>query len=238
MQSLNPKFVVAPVLAILAFASVARGDVITINAFADGTVLDTNGDGIFESVNASATTNSIRNFPGILIDRAVIAYNLSAIPNGSTINLASFTFSTSSVTSNSSINALGYAADASLTVGDATQAATFLQNYDAFALGLGTQTVNLGVNGANLAQTISNSTDIFGMRLEGVGPANTQFRSIEAAPQQIPQLVIDYTAVPEPGSLALTGLLIGVVGAVRQFRNSSNRSNAKTRLDNSQEIKI
>jgi hypothetical protein len=197
-------------------AAGARADTITITASADGTLESTLGNGTF---NKQFTTSElfnfglvIRQFSGIVADRSVMAFDLSALKPGTKMNSLTFHFDELAFTTNPErrVNVLGYGSNSPIALTDATQAATLLGTYDSAGLGLGIHDISLD---ASVLQSLVGTSTNLKLRLEGFGESlNTSNASLESPGPffKPPQVIIDFTAgnpVPEPSTLCLAGVL-------------------------------
>jgi hypothetical protein len=218
-----------------------RADVVTINPGVDANLTDPTGTGNFTLIDTNPTGGlDIRDFAGASPNfdhRSVIQYNLSpALPAGAVIQGVTFTFQSETVTSDTgrTVGVLGYGGSGSLTLADATAAATQLTSYDNFALGLGKHTIDLGPSGVSLVQSILSGGKILNLRLQGTTfGTNTVVDSLEMAnalPQfySRPTIAVTFApaAVPEPSVLTLSAVLATPFAAVG-FRRLQKRSRVR-----------
>jgi hypothetical protein len=213
-------------LALAAFAGLPRdaaAGMMTFTTYSDGWAESPTGNGSFSVLNSGAGINDlvVRQFSGLVIDVSLMKFDLSALPKNATITGASFVFGSVVTTSNVGriVDIEGYSTTGTVGLADATASATLLGQYDNVALGLGPQSVSLS---ASTLQSLLGSGAV-GLRLQGdVETVNTAIASLEGAAlfgDPPPQLVITFSAVPEPSALALmTAGLVGVVGYVRRRR--------------------
>jgi hypothetical protein len=200
-------------------ATPASAAVIVVDPAVDATIHDETGNGTFDFVTTTGSTNGVRNFPGFGIDRSVIEYDLSALA-GASIGSVTFTYETASYTSPSPlVDILAYVGNGSASLPDATVAASLVGSYDP-AQGFGIKTVALD---PAVISTLLSGGSFLGLRFEGRLNANTSFYSSEGPPapfeRQRPTLTVetaDATAVPEPGSLIL--LMTGGAGLIARRR--------------------
>ena len=220
------------IVAILAVAvpTMGHAGTIIINGSLDRNFTDPTGSGAFTIIETPTSTTGldIRQFVGAFPNfehRSVVNFSLasSGIPTNAVIQDVTFNFQAESVTSNTgrTVGLFGYAASNTLSLADATAAATLLASYDNWALGLGKHSVDLGPAGNTLLDSLVAQGKPLNLRLQGTTfGTNTLVDSIEMAsgfPQfySAPSITVTFTtaaSVPEPSSLVLAGM--GVLSAL------------------------
>lgn len=213
-----------------AWSSRSLADILVLAPAVDGTILDVTGDGVFDSTNATATSMTVRNFPGSVIDRAVMEFNISSIPTNATINSAVLTLTNIGIANAPlTIGFVGYSGDGNLTVSDGSIAGQTLLSVQYTTLS--TLQIDLGTS---FLQSRLGQTNFMGLRLQdAAASANIQFATSESSlTAQRPSLLVNFTAVPEPTCL---GLLLGAaafatcIQATRRLKAHRIRDNAITR---------
>jgi hypothetical protein len=200
-------------LALFTFAALAMSPapagaaVLTLTPAFDGEVQDVNRDGTFNSNSTTSLDLQVASFPTFEM-RSVLEFSTSAIPVGATIDSVHFVFQTMGAASNPAriVSLTGYYGDGVISNSDATSVGLPLGSYDAVALGVGPQSVALDVTAFNVLRT-TGATSIVGLRLQGADTINTTIASTEYSEFAVaPHLVVNYTPIPEPASVALLGL--------------------------------
>ena len=201
-------------LALLAFAALAASSTpagaaeLIFTPVFDGEVQDVGRNGTFDANTAGSLDLQVASFPTFEM-RSVLEFSTSAIPVGATIDSVRFVFQTMGAANNAArvVSLNGYFGDGVISNGDATAPGLPLGSYDAFALGVGPQSVALDVAAFNVLRT-TGVTSIVGLRMQGADTINTTIASTEYGGfAVVPHLVVTYnTAVPEPASLALLAL--------------------------------
>jgi len=218
----------------LAIPTMGRAGTIIINGSLDANFTDPTGTGTFTIVETpTSTTNlDIRDFAGAFPNfehRSVVNFSLASLPTNAVVQDVTFNFQAVSVTSNTgrTVGLFGYAGSNSLTLADATAAATLLASYDNFALGLGNHSVDLGPAGNTLLDSVAAQGKPLDLRIQGTTfGTNTALLSIEdaflfgAGPPSITVTFNAASSVPEPSSLVLAGMgaLSALVCSLRRKR--------------------
>jgi|GEM_PF-2234808 len=125
---------------------------LTLTTTADGMVMDTNHDGVFDSVNSTSATISNRWFNPPTTpaqERGIFEFDLRDIAAGSTIDSASFAFHVQSFTSGDGVYPRfvlrAYAGDGAITLADATAPAITLGTGEIRSLGVNSVEVDAAV---------------------------------------------------------------------------------------------
>lgn len=219
---------VALVVGFALTAAVAHAGTLTITGSLDANFADPTGTGTFTSQSTPTNGLDIRYFVGSYPSfdyLSVVNFNLANLPAGAIVTDVTFNFQAGSITSNTgrTVGLFGYAGSSTLSLSDATAAATELTSYDDYLLGLGTHSLDLGAAGASLLSSLGGA--YLDIRIQGTTySTNTGISSIEEAaslPQYdvAPSITVNFTLVPEPSSfiLASSGALIAV-GCFRRGR--------------------
>jgi hypothetical protein len=201
------------VLLLLLFGSPVGADTITLNAIAFASASDDGPqDGIFDDFiigSGSIANNGFTNF------RTALEFGLAAIPSGSSVNSATLTLSLNNFEGTRSLRVDAYAGDGSIELTD-------------FALDGFLTSLNLGVGSffvtADATSLVSNllasGNNFVGFNLRE-DPANSPNFLVmfvdEPGAGLGPSLSIDFSPVPEPGTLALLGTGLAIL--VRRQRH-------------------
>jgi hypothetical protein len=199
----------------------ARADMVTILSNLDTNFFDPTGGGTFTTIDTNPTNGlDIRDFTGAAPNfehRSAVHFSLQpSLPANAVITAVTFNFQAEVVTGNvgRTVGLYGYAGSNSLTLADATAAASQLATYDNVAIGLGKHSVDLGAGGVSLLTTLVSQAKPLDLRLQGTTyGTNTLVDSIEMAnnlPQfyTAPSITVTFrlAAVPEPSVMALAGM--------------------------------
>jgi hypothetical protein len=201
----------------VASASSARAGQMTLSASVDGYINDPTGTGAFTNLftNLSGTQGlPIVNLFGVAYqDRSIVEFQ-NTLPTNALIQSVTLSFQDLGTSNNvHDVDVLAYLANGTITLADATTAATLVDTY----VSVGSPSVRTESLNASAFQSLLGSGDYFALRFEGKEvDVNTGITSIEQGnffPGLLipPSLTINYTlqSVPEPSSLVL-----GCVSAV------------------------
>jgi hypothetical protein len=167
--------------------SLTGAGVVTIIGSLDANFTDPTGTGTFTTMSSPTNGLDIRQFDGgstSFEHRSVVNFSLASVPVGAVVQDVSFNFEADSTTSNTgrTVGLLGYAGTGTLTLADATAAATQFASYDNFAVGLGKHSADLGSAGASLLNTLIGQGKPLALRVQGTTyGTNTLLSSIEQA---------------------------------------------------------
>jgi hypothetical protein len=207
-------------------AASARGGQVTLSGTVDGYIQDPTGGGDFTALftNLSGTQGlPIINLAGLAAqDRSIVEFQNALLPANALIQSVTFSFQDLGTSNNvHDVDVLAYSANGTITLADATTAATLVDTYVSF----GSTSVRTESLTASVFQSLLGQGDYFALRLEGKEfGVNTGITSIEQGnffPGLLipPSLTINYTlqSVPEPSSLvlgfvstvSLAGLILG-----------------------------
>lgn len=176
----------------------------------DYMVIDTGGDGSWNSVTTTSTDLRIRQFPGIVQERSLASYYIGTIPADAVITDVSLTYTALVVTGNSERRvSFLYVPGTTVSTADATRAGTLLTSYDLFAPGLGRHTFSLGPAAVTALTQARQSGLDFPIRLQAFGDTvNHAVAANEWDVNDVMVLNVTTAAVPEPATLAVAGLIM------------------------------
>jgi hypothetical protein len=203
---------------LVASSGEAAADSLTFTAGSNGFAESPSGNGNYSLFSLNPTGNLvIRQIVGTVQDVALMSFDLSGLPTNAVITGASFDFQETVLTTNVGrvVDIEGFASTAPLSSAGATAPATLLGQYDNVAVGLGPQSIGLSLSALQGVLTSGSEIDI---RLRGdADGVNTAIASLFAANlthTAPPQLVVTFTAAPEPSSLAMIAGagLVGLLG--------------------------
>ncbi|HOX39304.1 MAG TPA: PEP-CTERM sorting domain-containing protein [Candidatus Brocadiia bacterium] len=196
---------VAIVIAFAGNASAAVAIIIPDSTLDDGTAENDlmNGNNDFTNI---ATSDMLVRLQTIFDfeQRPLMEFPLSAIPAGSTINSVGLLLYGQSATA-LLCQLYGYAGDGVLTLGD-EQASDLLASFSPMT----GPNPPITVPPSFIQGLINNGDPYAGFVIRAIMPDPVNFWFSETSDGFSPTLVVDYTPVPEPGSIALIGL--GAVG--------------------------
>jgi hypothetical protein len=189
---------------------------ITLSGSTDANLDDPTGTGTFTGLNVDPPATyglEAVNFVGAPVfdfeKRSVVEFNNSVLPTNAIINSVTFNFRVASYANNQfGVGVSAYAGTGTITLADATAAATQVGTYQSDAL----TEFHVGLSSTTF-QSLLSSSSYFALRLAGLEQTvNTSIFGIEGNSQSLaPSLTISYSvaSVPEPG-----GLTLGCVAAI------------------------
>jgi hypothetical protein len=170
---------------------------------------ESNGGGAFFVGDGQQSIN-VRDVSGVR-RRMVMEFNVTDIGSDIVDALLELDVTQASTTGNT-LSVLGYAGDGAVSAADAGQAGTLLATKTIEGSGL----LAISLNAAAIKNLLGSSTHLGLILSESSGSDMTISASENTATALKPTLTINYSAVPEPGTMGLLGLGVLTLGRRRR----------------------
>ena len=143
---------------------------VTLNGTVDANLYDPTGTGDFTQIQTNPVGRVIEDFVGYLIlpfeKRAVIEFSTSSLPSNASIQSVTFNFETTSTANNEHlVGVLAYAGSGTITLADATAAASQVGTYEDTAVGSTTQ---VSLTSSDFQSLFDQQSGYFALRLQGL----------------------------------------------------------------------
>jgi len=178
---------------IVCMSTIVSASTVNLSPVNDARILDEDGDGVFDSNTLNPSSLSIRHFDGILTEKSVMTFDLSALQGRQLTGVSLNAYVVGYTSSTTNVYVKAYADDLEIDLADATYSATIVGQYNPVSNGL--SEINIPLSTA-LIQSILDSSDSLSLRIESDLSTNTQLGSKSSSfPLNLEVSYVDYTSI-------------------------------------------